>query len=274
LLILTPAKEVNFYGNAKQILFQRINEYKIERKMFSEDYYRLLNYYALSNNPDNNFTFRKVLHYENISVSQVHAYIEEAIQRGVNFSGLEHAELKIILDKCIVVKESIEASLDIDTKINSIADIILVENKEQLKVDIGRHDINLRRIAEIDHEEEEDAELEEIEIKKMSAIELMTFVGAKGLSADHVIIIGFDNVNMSWVTRNAFYVAMTRARKSLHMLTALKSGGATTAHNYINDLSLENIEFYKYKKSDRSKTSFRSKVDFTRYLSSLLSRSR
>jgi ATP-dependent exoDNAse (exonuclease V) alpha subunit len=40
-----------------------------------------------------------------------------------------------------------------------------------------------------------------------------------------VIIIGFDNVNMSWVTRNAFYVAMTRARRSLHIVTALKAGG-------------------------------------------------
>ena len=56
----------------------------------------------------------------------------------------------------------------------------------------------------------------------MSAVELMTIVGSKGLSADHVIIIGFDNVNMSWVTRNAFFVATTRARRSVHLMTALR----------------------------------------------------
>jgi len=76
----------------------------------------------------------------------------------------------------------------------------------------------------------------------------MTIVGSKGLSADHVIIIGFDDVNMSRITKNAFYVAMTRARKSLHILTALKSGGARQAHNFLERLPDEHAEYYSYKK--------------------------
>ena len=269
LLILTPAKEVNFYGRAKQVLFQTINECKVEKRAFSEDYYRLLNYYALANNPDNNFTFRKVLYYEGLSTAQVHVYIEEAIQQGLNFSDLEHSELKEILAKCVAVKESIEASAGLDEKIDTISTIVLVDNKVQLKADMEKQDINQSREIELEHEEEEEAELEEIEIKKMCAIELMTFVGAKGLSADHVIVIGFDNVNMNWVTRNAFYVAMTRARKSLHAVTALQSGGATTVHNFVDNLSLANLEFFKYKKSDRSKTPFTSKTLFVNYLHNL-----
>ncbi len=60
--------------------------------------------------------------------------------------------------------------------------------------------INQEEIAKMEHEEEEEAELEEIEVKKIGAVELMTIVGSKGLSADHVISITFENVNMAWVT--------------------------------------------------------------------------
>ena len=71
-------------------------------------------------------------------------------------------------------------------------------------------------------------------------MELMTIVGSKGLSADHVIIIGFDNVNIGWVTGNAFYVAMTRARHSLHIITALKAGGAACPHDFLDNRRILN----------------------------------
>ena len=125
-------------------------------------------------------------------------------------------------------------------------------------------------MTEIEHQEEEEAELEEIEVKKMGAIELMTIIGSKGLSADHVIIVGFDNVNMgSWITSNAFYVAMTRARKSLHILTALKSGGARQAHNFFEQLPDEHAEYYSYKKSNHSKKQLQGKQGFKNYLNNL-----
>ncbi len=103
----------------------------------------------------------------------------------------------------------------------------------------------------------------------MGAIELMTIVGSKGLSADHVIIIGFDNVNMSWITKNAFYVAMTRAKKSLHILTALKSGGARQAHDFLEKLSDEHAEYYSYKKSNHTKNQLQGKQGFKTYLNNL-----
>jgi len=132
-----------------------------------------------------------------------------------------------------------------------------------------RKAINQEQVAGLEHEEEEEAELEEIEVKRMGAVELVTIVGSKGLSADHVIIIGFDNVNMSWVTKNAFYVAMTRARKSLHILTALQSGGAGQAHGFLDQLSDDYAEFYSYKKSNRSKSQLHGKQGFKDYLSRL-----
>lgn len=136
-------------------------------------------------------------------------------------------------------------------------------------LDIEHKAINQEEILGLGHEEEEEAELEEIEVKQMGAVELVTIVGAKGLSADHVIIIGFDNVNMGRVTKNAFYVAMTRAKKSLHILTALKSCGAKRAHGFLEQLPNDHVEFYKYKKTDRSKTQLYCKQGFKNYLSRL-----
>lgn len=104
----------------------------------------------------------------------------------------------------------------------------------------------------------------------MSAIEIMTIVGSKGLSADHVIVIGFDNINMKWVTKNAFYVAMTRARQSLHLVTALGSGGATMPHIYLGSLPEEHIELYKYTKKAPKLGAFQNKTAFAQYLQTLV----
>src|SRR3989338_8423889 len=150
-----------------------------------------------------------------------------------------------------------------------ISSLISVTDKEKLQQDIERKAINQEGVVRMEHQEEEEAELEEIEVRKMGAVELMTIVGSKGLSADHVIIIGFDNVNMSWITKNAFYVAMTRARKSLHILTALKSGGARQAHDFLEQLSDEHAEHYSYKKSNHTKNQLQGKQGFKNYLNSL-----
>src|SRR5437667_6046489 len=100
----------------------------------------------------------------------------------------------------------------------------------------------------------------------MSAVELMTIVGAKGLSADYVIVIGFDDVNMSWLTRNAFYVALTRTRESLHLITALKSGGCKGAHRFLRELPERHIEFHQHTKAKHVTARLQDKNAFTQYL--------
>ncbi len=270
LLILTPAKEVNFYGESKKKIASIAAEYQAENRYFSEDYYKILSYYSLANNPQNNFTFRKVLYYENITEDRAHELIEIAIQNNQNFCDLKAEEIKNATQKSNEIKATLEADgQTIEQKIENIAGYISLSDKKRLKEDIERKAINQEEVTEIEHQEEEEAELEEIEVKKMGAIELITIVGSKGLSVDHVIIIGFDNVNMSWVTKNAFYVAMTRARKSLHVLTALKSGGAKQAHNFLEQLSDEHAEYYSYKKSNHTKNQLQGKQGFKNYLNSL-----
>lgn len=277
LLILTPAKEVDFYKNrrfdGKKKLDDLISEYRVENRYFSEDYYKIVSYYSLANNPQNNVTFRKVLYYENIAESRTHELIEMAMQNKQNFSDLEAEEIKSVIQKCNEIKNTLETNgQTIEQKIESISSHIVLADKNRLKEDIERKSIN-KEGAEIEHQEEEEAELEEIEVKKMGAVELMTIVGSKGLSADHVIIIGFDNVNMKWITKNAFYVAMTRARKSLHILTSLKSGGAKQAHDFLEQLPDEHAEYYSYTKSNHTKCQLQGKQGLKDYLNNLNSHS-
>src|SRR3989344_4031066 len=274
LLILTPAKEVNFYGESKKKIAKIVAEDQAENRYFSEDYYKILSYYSLANNPQNNFTFRKILYYEDIAEAKVHELIEGAIQNGQNLCDIDSEEIKISLQKCNEIKTIVEATgATTEGKIESIASHISITDKARLKEDIARKSINQEEVTEIEHKEEEEAELEEIEVNKMGAIELLTIVGSKGLSADHVIIIGFDNVNMSWITKNAFYVAMTRARKSLHILTALKSGGARQANGFLDQLSDDHAEFYSYKKTDHTKNQLQGKQGLKTYLNNLNSMS-
>jgi len=269
LLILTPAKEVNFYRQAKEKIERITAEYQTEALSFSEDYYQLLSYYSLANNPHNNFTFRKVLHYEGVSEDKMHELITKARQGKQNLCDLDFQEIKDTLTKCNRVGAIYDGENTIDEKLEQISNLISIVDKEELQNCIEWKPINQEEMERLEHEEEEEAELEEIEVKRMGAVELITILGSKGLSADHVIIIGFDNVNMSWVTKNAFYVAITRARRSLHILTALKSGGARQAHGFLDQLPDEHAEFYSYKKLNRSKNPLQGKQGFKDKLNSL-----
>ena len=279
LLILTPRKIEKFYVNksfnGKEKIEQLISEYQAENCYFSEDYYIILSYYFLANNPKNNFIFRKILYYEDIDEARVHELIKGAIQNEQNLCDIDSEEIKISLQKCNKIKNIIKATnATVEEKIESIANHISIIDKIRLKEDITRKSINQEEITEIDHKEEENAELAEIGLQKMGAIELITIVRAKGLSADHVIIIGFDNVNMgNWITKNAFYVAITRARKSLHILTALKSGGARQANNFLDQLPDNHVEYYYYKKTDHKKDQLQDKQEFKACLNNLYSMS-
>jgi superfamily I DNA/RNA helicase len=115
-------------------------------------------------------------------------------------------------------------------------------------------DLELRPIrGSSDPGAEEAAEGREI----VGAAELETIMGAKGLSADHVIVIGCDDVNLGHVSRSAFFVALTRARKSLTLLACVGGGGATFLHEFVCALPEEDTEALQVK-SGGSTTSFAS----------------
>jgi superfamily I DNA/RNA helicase len=271
LLILSPSGAVSFYrpNDAKDELFRLVSGYSTERKEYSEDYYKVLNYYSVAKYPKDNFTFRKVLHYEGQTSADVYPLLEACIPEWKPLSDLDVEVIKSLLKKVAVVRDIIDSKASVNQKVKEIAELISIDDQTLLKRDLDKAAIDQARIDAIEHQEDEDAELEEIEVRQMSAVELMTIVGSKGLSAEHVIIIGFDEANMSWVTRSAFYVAMTRARKSLHLLTALKAGGANCPHDYLNYLPDANLEFAAYKKGERVRVSFGDRMAFRQYLRNL-----
>lgn len=269
LLILTPAKKLKYLGKVKEKLLDIVSKYQAENRSFSDDYYKILAYYSLSNHTNNNFAFRKVIYYEGISDDIAHTLIENSLNNNQDFCNLNTVEISAIITKCNSVKTIIESSQNVDQKIDSLSALITISDKVKLKNEFNIKNIGQDQVVTIEHEEEEEAELEEIEVKRMGAVELMTIVGSKGLSADHVIIIGFDDINMAPVTKNAFYVAMTRARSSLHLLTSLKSGGSQNTHRFLDWLPDSNIEFHSYKKTGHVKSQLNDKNSFNQYLSNL-----
>jgi superfamily I DNA/RNA helicase len=271
LLILSPSRAADFYrlNDARDELLKLIAPYQQERREFSEDYYKVLNYYSLDRFPTNNFTFRKVLHYEGIDAGELKVLLETCLPSRTPFSKVDNEKIKAALATAKAVREIMESSNTVAQKIEALSEHLQLDDSGLFLQDLKKAAIDDEKVSAVEHQEEEAAELEEIEVKQMAAIELMTIVGSKGLSADHVIIIGFDNVNMSYVTANAFFVAMTRARRSLHMITALKAGGAAHPHDFLDTLPDANLEFSKYTKGERVQTAFEGRGafrDFLRYL--------
>lgn len=272
LLILTPAKALRFYrnGNADTELLELVAEFKTEEgQTFPEDYYKLLSYYSCASHPEDNFTFRKILYYEDIPSTEVVVLIRECLETGKRLYQSSHNLIDSILEKCQNVKAILDSDDSIDDKINNLLLAgVSLSNRDGLKAELTRQGIGEKQAQEVEHQEEEQAELDELEVKELSAVELMTIVGSKGLSADHVIIIGFDNVYMDRITRNAFYVAMTRARKTLHLITSLRSG-AQGPSRHLDNLPHHRIEFSKYVKGTREKVGFADRRAFERYLTYL-----
>jgi superfamily I DNA/RNA helicase len=268
LLILSPSRAAAFYktNDAHKELFKLIEPYSQERADFSEDYHRLLTYYSLDRFPKGNFTFRKVLHYEGVEKETVHLLLETCITSNAPFCELDDPSVKQVLAKAKNVRTILDSEASFDSKVDALTGQIQIDDPRVLREELRRAAIDEARTAAIEHQEEEQAELEELEIKQMCAVELMTIVGSKGLSADHVIIIGFDNVNMSRITKNAFFVAMTRARRSLHIITALKAGGAVRPHEYLDSLPDTNVEYSKYTKGERAQTQFARKDEYLGFL--------
>jgi superfamily I DNA/RNA helicase len=79
-------------------------------------------------------------------------------------------------------------------------------------------------------------------------VELMSIAKSKGLSAQHVMVLGCDGTNMLLddISPLSFYVAMTRARESLHLVTSLKARGSAGAATHFAYLPEEHCDFLSF----------------------------
>lgn len=268
LLILTPSRALKFFRPNQDELFELVGGYQRESLSFSRNFYRILNYYSLAKYPPDNFAFRRVLEHEEVDPDTVHKYLDQALTENKNFCDLGVKDLDSIVEKSARIKKILESDANVEEKIEQLRkEGLALEDPVRLARELTEHKNAAERLTELQTQEEESAELAEREIQQMSAVELLTIVSSKGLTADHVIVVGFDDVNMKRITKNAFFVALTRARKSLHILSTLKSGGSTAPHGFINALPEAHVTFASYKKSGHTLKTFPDRRSFLSYIS-------
>jgi superfamily I DNA/RNA helicase len=268
LLILTPSRGLKFFRPNQEELFELVRRHQRENLLPSRDFYRILDYYSLAKYPPDNFAFRRVLEHEEVDRDTVHKYLDQALTEKKNLSDLGIKDLDSILEKSQRVQKILESDANVEEKLEQLRkEGMPVENPEQLARELTGHKNAAEGLKDLQAQEEEAAELAEREIQQMSAVELLTIVSSKGLTADHVIVVGFDDVNMKRITKNAFFVVLTRARKTLHVLATLKSGGSTAPHDFINALPEAHVTFASYKKSDHTLKKFPDRRSFLSYVS-------
>ena len=110
LLILSPSKRVDFYKlhDAKDELFDLIKPYQEERKKFSDDYYKVLTYYALARYPIDNFNFRKVLYHEGVETDDLLPLLQTCIADSKSFAALGTDITKAALEKAETVRDILD----------------------------------------------------------------------------------------------------------------------------------------------------------------------
>ena len=243
LLALTPERQVRFYksGGADGELRELVAGWSNPAINHSDDYWRIADYYVASGRPSDNFVLRKILEHEGISVADVHKLLVQALDTGMNLADLDSGAIADGLEKCRAVAAIIDSeSLAACEKAERCAEVLPVGASNRLAGELDADPISSST----------DEGTDAIETSAGgSPIELLTIVGAKGLSAKHVMVLGCDNVNLGRTTPLAFYVALTRARKSLHLLIAAKAGGAAAPHEFVLELPQDCCDYLVHKKS-------------------------
>lgn len=235
LLILTPAREMKFLRpkNALDRLRSLIaNLGSGQTRRPGEEYWRVRDYYYSAMRPSQNFNLRKILEHESVKQEVVTSLLREALASKKNLADLRHGAIKAALEKCKKVQTILDGqSLPAD-QARAIAEIVKIEEVDTLVEDLKN--------APIKGEPDPDAETSVLgQSDIVTAVDIRTIVGAKGLSADHVIVLGCDEVNLDPISRSAFFVALTRARKSLTLVMCLGGGGATCLHKFVLALPME-----------------------------------
>lgn len=247
LLILTPQREARFYNtnNADRALRDWLSQWQAIGTGHSEDYKRTATYLAVARNTLDNFALRKVLHYEGAEIAEVHPLLVSALAQNCSLAETADPLTTAAIEKCASVSEIVEdPELTAQEVVARLEQVLLVTDPARL-----REELEATPLSGGIFGPDEDAD-EAIETAgATAAVEMLTMVGSKGLSAKHVIVIGCDNVNLAKTTRLTFFVALTRARESLHLITSAKAGGGTAPHSFISELPEEYCEYVVYKKT-------------------------
>lgn len=249
LLILSPERDIAFFRTkgADEALRSLVAPYGTADTSHSFDYRRAATYCAAAWDARDNFALRKVLEFENVLIEDVHEALVRALEDGCDLSQVQLDFIQEAVRKAKEVAEVVGAGeLEPHEKAARIGAVIAVSDEPRLAEELASDPIGTARVSE---EEELASVLPTAD--QLSAVELMTMVGSKGLSAQHVIVIGCDNVNMARISPLTFFVALTRARRTLHLLTALQARGATQPHKFLGDLPEAHCAYLWYNKTGK-----------------------
>ena len=256
LLVLSPNGDpVDYLGDAGTELLLTVEQWRLEEAGPGEDWQGVLLYYLHEANPLQNFTLRKVLHLEGVSNEDAARLVSRALEANLTLSTIEDELIARTREKCRLVQATIrDEEASAREKATRLDGLLGVSDQERLAQDLDAFPIGQAPT-------EEDAAVETTRF--VSPVEFMTMYRAKGLSADHVIVLGADATNMGYATPELFYVALTRARVSLHLVVPLEAKGARQPHEFVLELPEENCTYAKYLKSGREP--FRTRGEFASY---------
>jgi hypothetical protein len=260
LLILTPDKKVDFYskgrGAGKDELLELVSRWHVVDTGHSEDYRKVLTYCSAAWYSHDNYAVRQVLDYENVPAEEVHNYLVTALDQDRRLAEVLDAPHAALMDLSARVAEIAVEDVDAESKAASIAQLIEISDTATLANELGANPIGSSgNLA--DAEAEEAIETADA----VAAVELMTMFQSKGLSAQHVIVIGCDDVNLNRTAPLTFYVALTRARHSLHLMTSLQANGCHAPHEYQFAIPGACCDFIYYGKTKRESEHLRGMAD-------------
>jgi superfamily I DNA/RNA helicase len=211
----------------------------------SKDYLLVATYVTAGWYDADNFAVRKLLHEAGMSASDVHALIAEAIESGSTLGVIVERHSDVLATAKQVASLVEDAEGDEDRVAAELATSLAFDNPQALADELRQHPMRQEGLRE----EEDTVAIESA--AAIDAVALMPITGSKGLSAHHVIVLGCDDINMGNTSALAFFVALTRARESLHLITAAKASGAKEPHSYVLDLPEDCCDYLVFKKSGR-----------------------
>ncbi len=249
LLILTPDQKVRFFktNDADKTLLSFLSQWSKIDAGRSSDYLMVLAYCRVASDSADNFAFRKVLDHEGFDATKVHDFLDHAMGHGCQLAEVPDVVISALVDKCRdVLKIATDAGLTPPDKMGSLSALIKFSDVETLTRELKEHPIELP-LWSLDNEAEEAIQA----VGALAPVEMMSIIGSKGLSAQHVIIIGCDDRNLAKTSPLAFFVGLTRARGSLHLIVSMQAGGSTAAHPFVPALPGDHCEYIIYKKTGR-----------------------
>ncbi|MCE5193585.1 UvrD-helicase domain-containing protein [bacterium] len=267
LLILTPNKTCRMLGKGgRDQLMQLISPYKASAKIHTESYYTIQECLTWEQNPNDNWLCRRVLAWcKSIDESSGRAAAQESFAKKIPLSTCERECMARARGTCGKLRSLIEDhDLDARSKAKSMADLVWIEDVEGLAEEIESGNLNPEISPDAAYSDEMAAS-ERNDPTALSAAELLTITGSKGLSADEVIILGFDQMNMAYIKERAMYVALTRARHHLTLITTL-GGGASSLPRYFDMLPESDLEFFKFAKTTGGLKSFATRWAYKHYV--------